>query len=412
MFLDLGRLGVVASVRTIMEARRRSLLWHQGQPCVQYREPRAAGPLWRCWSLLFLWHSICMIIAMIASSLAHAIIIMPSSLTPRYLARLGMPSNTIPNADDVVAMNTNNSGVATLELLQTIQELHLARIPFENTAQHGVDADGPACVTDVDATAHKILDRHRGGFCFELNGLLGEWLTELGYKVCRVPARVYTGECFQDEPSHMVLIVQCCGCDTTATRLYYVDVGFGEPPLQPLVYYGPDGLYGQEQITCEGMCSRFSLVKNDNGDEDDDTVVLSWFRDGAWRPRLKWSYQASLLLHGGTAGPTLAEFRDGLQRVLDNSSIFAQKLIACRLTRDQKVTLAGHRLKITQPRGLDNNSSDNDDNNAEAFIVQEVQTNGEGRKVLETHFGIPYSSSEGLDLDESRQADPKIWSLM
>jgi len=220
--------------------------------------------------------------------------------------------------------------------------------------------------------------------------------------------------------------VQCGGCDDTTTttantRLYYVDVGFGEPPLQPLLYYdGHDGLFVQEQNTCEGMCSQFSRVKNDSGDGDDDSVVLSWYRDGAWRPRLQWSYPASLLLLGDSnTGPTLPEFRDGLQRVLHPSSIFAQKLIACRLTRDQKVTLAGHRLKITQPRGLDNHSASNaDDNNnnnnnkAEPFIVQEVQTNDEGRKVLETHFGIPFSSSEGLNLDESRQADPNIWSLM
>jgi len=84
-------------------------------------------------------------------------------LVSRYFARLKLSPSEFDE-------------LPTVKKLQAIQEAHLAQIPFENLAQHGCSQ--PA-VLDTTEIAHKILDCRRGGFCFELNGLLAEFLEEL-----------------------------------------------------------------------------------------------------------------------------------------------------------------------------------------------------------------------------------------
>jgi len=191
--------------------------------------------------------------------------------------------------------------------------------------------------------------------------------------------------------------VQCPDDDgDNHDSLYYVDVGFGEPPLQPL-RYGND-VFGTVQVTCEGMRSRMDRI-------NDEEVVLSYWIQGEWRPRMKWNHSDCLR---GNQGPCITDeiFRNGLQSVHDPSSIFSKKLICCLLTRNRKVTLAGHKFKVTEPRGFFEGEEV-----VEPTVV-DVATNDDGRRILETHFGIPMTSSVGLDLDDSRLVDPAIWSQL
>lgn len=305
-----------------------------------------------------------------------------SPLNDRYLDRLGLSPTT-------------NVSTPSLTLLQTLQEQHLATIPFENTAQHGVTQHGPA-VLDIKQNAYKVLDCHRGGVCYEVNSLFSSWLEELGYIVFRVPAYVYVREAgFRPEPTHMILMVQCSSTaiiDMNNSEddkiYYYVDVGFGEPPLQPLKY-NRKYLSGIEQTTCDGMRSRFRWF-NETKCNEGDTVLLEWFRDGAWQPRLKWSYAASM------CNTPLKVFDQGLKIIQQPDSNFSQRLICCLLTRDCKLTLAGNAFKTTQPRGLDGITVEP--------IIAVVESNEEGRYILKRRFGIPLQASNGLDLGGSQQS--------
>jgi N-hydroxyarylamine O-acetyltransferase len=180
----------------------------------------------------------------------------------------------------------------TLSKLQAIQEAHLRTIPFENTAQHGVVGGRPRL--DISSLKHKILDQKRGGFCFELNGLFSVFLEELGYKVTRVPAVVCGSR--NTEPTHMTLVVTCsCEPETSSNESkYLVEVGFGEPPIHPVLYE-----FGEEQVTPEGMRSK--IVK------EGDTVTLCWFKAGEWTERFTWSYEDSIV----KKGLALSDFEKG-----------------------------------------------------------------------------------------------------
>jgi N-hydroxyarylamine O-acetyltransferase len=274
---------------------------------------------------------------------------------------------------------------ATLDKLCRIHESQLAHIPFENLAQHG--GVGGSAVLAQNQTAAKILVRHRGGFCFEVNTLLGTFLAELGYVVKFVPAFVHIGTGYRDSATHVILIVSCQNEEgsTLASSSYFTDVGFGEPPLHPLKY----SAFGVEQVTPDGM--RSMLVK------DEDEVRLEWFVDGAWQPRQKWSYADSL------RGVAIADLSQCLADTHHPESVFSKKLIVTLLTRTTKTTLAGNRLKTTGPPRFREGSQGTKD-------VRTLSSLDEIRHVLLEKFGIPLGETQGIQIDRSLAADEQVWS--
>ncbi|RKP56050.1 arylamine N-acetyltransferase [Pararobbsia silviterrae] len=107
-------------------------------------------------------------------------------------------------------------------------EHHLAAIPFENIdVLLGRDID-----IEPEAIDAKLIDRERGGYCFEHNNLFARVLEALGFEVDRLAARVTFGRAPDAPPlprTHMTLRVESEG------RHWLVDVGFGGVcPIAPL----------------------------------------------------------------------------------------------------------------------------------------------------------------------------------
>ena len=74
----------------------------------------------------------------------------------------------------------------TLETLTVVHRAHLRAIPYENL---DVQLGRPVTI-ERPAIFEKIVSRHRGGWCYEMNGLLGWALGELGFRVTRVAGAV------------------------------------------------------------------------------------------------------------------------------------------------------------------------------------------------------------------------------
>jgi N-hydroxyarylamine O-acetyltransferase len=107
---------------------------------------------------------------------------------------------------------------------QGLHALHAAQafsIPFENLDIHM----GRAISLKPDDLVSKLLHRRRGGYCFELNGILHLALKSLGFAVRPVLARVLYGRSDPGARTHQVLIVTISGRDWVA------DCGFGGPGL-------------------------------------------------------------------------------------------------------------------------------------------------------------------------------------
>lgn len=162
-----------------------------------------------------------------------------------YLARIGFGS------DEIVR------DVATLNRLQ---RSHLLAVPFENLDIHWKRP----IVLDLGSFYKKIVADKRGGFCYELNGLFNELLTDLGFETRLVSARVFNGSGYGPEFDHAAIIVKI-GADE-----YLTDVGFGAFTTEPLRL-----TLDAEHVDPAGC---FTIRKRD----DDYFEVLK--RDaGAWR---------------------------------------------------------------------------------------------------------------------------------
>ena len=73
-----------------------------------------------------------------------------------------------------------------LETLRELQRTHVRAVPFENL---DVQLHRPVGL-DLDTCFDKIVRQRRGGWCFELNGLLDWALREIGFDVARTSAGV------------------------------------------------------------------------------------------------------------------------------------------------------------------------------------------------------------------------------
>ncbi|WP_243790293.1 arylamine N-acetyltransferase [Saccharopolyspora gloriosae] len=109
------------------------------------------------------------------------------------------------------------------EALRSLHEAHVRAIPFEN-----IDVIlGPHPGLELDVVADKLVDRRRGGYCFEHALLFAAALERLGYQVRRRIARVQPQRASGSE-THMLLTVRVDGAD------FQADVGFGAGVLAPM----------------------------------------------------------------------------------------------------------------------------------------------------------------------------------
>lgn len=128
-----------------------------------------------------------------------------------YFKRIGleMPENIVPNG----------------ALLRKLQFAHCTTVPYEN-----LDIlRGVSISLDMDDVYNKVVERGRGGYCFELNGLFAWLLKELGYGIHEYAARYLRGESSIPMRRHRVFTAE--GVDGT----WLCDVGIGEVcPRDPI----------------------------------------------------------------------------------------------------------------------------------------------------------------------------------
>ena len=199
--------------------------------------------------------------------------------------------------------------------LRSLHRQHLFTVPFEN-----LDIPlGTPIVLDLALIYEKIVTRHRGGFCYELNGLFGQLLSALGFSVQMLSARVRReGGGFGPEFDHMLLKVEL-------DEPWLVDVGFGDSFVDPIPFHagGADQVNGHRYVVLP-MNDEWQLLREDRNGQ----VPLYAFRD---------------LPH------TLNEYRD-MCRFHQSSpeSHFTTSWICSRARPDGRITIANMRLIVAR----------------------------------------------------------------
>jgi len=245
---------------------------------------------------------------------------------PAYLARIGYAGPTKP----------------TSEVLSSLHRCHMLSVPFENL-DIGL---GRRIVCDEDSFLRKIVDRQRGGFCYELNGAFAALLRDLGFTVTLLSARV-PREDGSDGPEFDHLALQ-----VDLEEPWLADVGFGDSFLDPLRLQT-----GIEQP--EGRRSYRLLV-------DHHSLLHMEMRepDAAW----KGQYSFTLIPR------QLSEFAPMCRyHQTSPESPFTRKKVCSEATLDGRITLSGWKLIQTH-----------DGRKEESILTSET----EWRAVLKEQFGV------------------------
>ena len=207
-------------------------------------------------------------------------------------------------------INYNGPLAPAPETLRALHVAHLLSVPFENLSIHC----GEPIVLNEDALFTKIVEKKRGGFCYECNGMFAGLLRALGFEVAMLAAGVAHREGgFGPNFDHMTLMV------TLADR-WLVDVGFGDSFLEPLLL---DERGEQVQDT-----RSFRIV------EDVEHLIL--MRDS--EPQ----YRFSLKPYGFADYEEMCRFHQ-----TSPESHFTQNLICSRVTGNGRITLSGMKLITT-----------------------------------------------------------------
>ena len=242
-----------------------------------------------------------------------------------YLQRIGYTGSRTPGAGT----------------LASLHEAHLRRVPFENLDIHR----GVEIVLEAGWLFDKIVTRRRGGFCYELNGLLALLLEALGFSVQRLSARVIDDAGgVGPEFDHLALMVEL-------EERWLADVGFGDSFLRPL-RLDERG----EQVDPAGV---FRLAS-----QAERWWLESRDADGTWRE----SYRFTMLPR------TIEEFAPMCRwQQTSPDSHFTKKTVCTLPTPTGRVTLSGNRLITTERNRRD-----------EAELADEAQI----QSALQRLFGI------------------------
>jgi N-hydroxyarylamine O-acetyltransferase len=146
-----------------------------------------------------------------------------------------MNSNKFPISLYLERISLGKMPPPDVEGLKQIHAAQVFSIPFENLDIHL----GRTFSLQPEHLVSKLLNRSRGGYCFELNAMLRMALDAAGFAVRPLLARVLYNLSEPTTFTHEVLIVTLSGQDWLA------DAGFGMPGLRLPLPMIPDRVYEQ-----------------------------------------------------------------------------------------------------------------------------------------------------------------------
>lgn len=224
---------------------------------------------------------------------------------PAYLARISYDGPVEPS----------------LPVLRALHVAHLQRVPFENLDIH---LGRPISLAEEDLFA-KVVGRHRGGFCYELNGLFASLLREIGYEVTLLAAQFPLPD--GNEPiefDHLVLRVEAPGMEPALADVAAGRGGFATPL---------NAATGVVQRQPEAGAS-FRLLPEGDG-------IRLWRQEleSEWERSYRFTWQPR----------QLADFDDGCTfHQTSPESGFTRKRICTRMTPEGRITLAENVLITTR----------------------------------------------------------------
>ena len=238
-------------------------------------------------------------------------------------------------------INYRGSTEPILETLRGIHRAHLLTVPFENLDIH---RNKPIVLNEA-ALFEKIVINKRGGYCYELNGLLTSLLREMGFNVTMFSSNVIHGG-IPAEIDHLSLLIQL-------DEHWIVDVGFGDSSRLPLRL-----AEGENQF---GVDSTYRFVRS-----EDRWLLQRLLESNEWHD--EYSFNVDM---GSLALPDFENANCYYQTAPE--SYFVQGRICSRATEDGRISLTGDTLIVTRNGQREETPIEGE----QAFV-----------RALKRHFGI------------------------
>lgn len=202
--------------------------------------------------------------------------------------------------------------MVTAQTLGALQKSHLLTVPFENLDIHL----GKPIDLALGALFTKIVEQQRGGFCYELNGLLAEVLRQLGFEVSLLSAQVARKQGgFGEDFDHLVLLVHL-------EEDWLVDVGFGESFSEPLSLSQKEKAQDGYRLSHDGHHWLVQALKKDH-----------------WQTQFRFTPKPH----------QFSEFqRMCVYHQTSPESKFTQRRLCSRATLEGRITLVDRRLILTR----------------------------------------------------------------
>ncbi|MBI5975727.1 arylamine N-acetyltransferase family protein [Staphylococcus canis] len=204
----------------------------------------------------------------------------------------------------------------TVEVLNQYMRQFMLNIPFE-----AIDVQNQVPISrQPEAIFEKIVTQHRGGFCYEMNGLFKAYLDDKGFQTSVIAGTVHQANGARTKRgAHMALLVHF------DDDVYVADVGFGDLPMQAM------------PITEDGS----RVVHDVNGDYravlNDTLIDVQKYIDGTWTTMYDALYQDQPFEY-------FNEMLDYNQ--YDPEAVFVQHLLITKPTVDGRVTMSENHLTI------------------------------------------------------------------
>lgn len=217
-------------------------------------------------------------------------------------------------------INYHGSLAPSAETLRALQVAHLLTVPFENLSIH---AREPIVLAD-EALFTKIVERRRGGFCYEANGLFANLLRSLGFDVAMLSAEVANPEGgFGPDFDHMTLMI-------SLEKRWLVDVGFGDSFREPLRLDEPaEQVQGNNAYRILADDAYFTLTQRSDEDE--------------WKAQYRFTLQP----HQYADYAEMCRYHQ-----TSPQSHFTRARICSRATEEGRITLSEMRFITTSKSGV------------------------------------------------------------
>jgi N-hydroxyarylamine O-acetyltransferase len=204
----------------------------------------------------------------------------------------------------------------TAETLRQLHVTHLLTVPFENLSIHACEP----IVLEDQALIQKIVNRRRGGFCYELNGLFAALLRALGFEVAMLSAQVADAEdTFSRDFDHMALMV-------AIEERWLADVGFGDSFVEPLLLDSRDAQVQGERA--------YRIVA-----DDERLIMQRAEKSGEWKAQYRFTLEPF----------QYADYAEMCEyHQTSPLSHFTKARICSRLTAQGRISLSDMRLIMSE----------------------------------------------------------------